>query len=58
MTDKDQVRQHVFPTRVGVNRIVSEKAKRHMSFPHPRGGEPLLEMESNEYVQFSPPAWG
>ena len=31
----------VFPTRVGVNRPMNPGWARGISFPHPRGGEPL-----------------
>ena len=48
----------VFPTRVGMVRVLSRATIFATSFPHPRGDGPLDPGTGSRVIWFSPPAWG
>ncbi len=48
----------VFPTRVGMFRLIKWPGMRDGGFPHPRGDVPFMPFLSANVVLFSPPAWG
>src|SRR5208282_985407 len=48
----------VFPTRVGMVRVVSPMASVWMSFPHTRGDGPRNLADGFRMDEFSPHAWG
>ena len=52
------MRVSVFPTRVGVNPEAEATEASALSFPHPRGGEPVMVKVAVMTMTFSPPAWG
>ena len=48
----------VFPTRVGVDLTTRPNMQAAYSFPHTRGGGPILEATDYPGGKFSPHAWG
>ena len=48
----------LFPTRVGMFRASWTRAKSSGAFPHPRGDVPRMAFETEQNINFSPPAWG
>ena len=48
----------VFPTRVGVDRIIPVHMYGAMGFPHTRGGGPVPDDDILIIHEFSPHAWG
>ncbi len=51
-------RFNVFPTRVGVYRVLVRLFMFNSSFPHTRGGVPGLDYQPARTGRFSPHAWG
>ena len=49
---------HVFPTRVGVDRLRKQLLSRQQRFPHTRGGGPNQFSLFRMIRGFSPHAWG
>ena len=50
--------RHVFPTRVGVNRVLVTLVILDYSIPHTRGGEPPSASLLADAPPYSPHAWG
>ncbi len=48
----------VFPTPVGVNRILHGARLRGLRIPHTRGGEPELTVSEAQLLMYSPHPWG
>ena len=60
-TDAKLIQQlacRVFPTRVGVDRLLRNNGILYRGFPHTRGGGPLVVTGAVVLAQFSPHAWG
>jgi len=49
---------YVFPTRVGMNRVVLSMRLRSCSIPHTRGDEPPCGLAGQGVQPYSPHAWG
>ena len=50
--------EDVFPTCVGMNRLLKRPIVSPRSFPHMRGDEPMSEAEKESLREFPPHAWG
>ena len=48
----------LFPTRVGLNRLLSRRSWHRFSIPHSRGAEPIYQIYVVGYGAYSPLAWG
>jgi len=50
--------EHVFPTRVGMNRCIDYRDGGKIGVPHSRGDEPLEHPKERWVLVCSPLAWG
>ena len=48
----------IFPTGVGVNRILCNHRYCGLYIPHRRGGEPIIDIDHPPPGEYSPQAWG